>query len=72
MSPVLTSGNSYKYKVAANPTIPEYDQVCTTGYTVWDGTADITAATGQKIVVVEVDSNNKAKKGGITTVTAKA
>ncbi len=52
--------------------MPEYDQVCTTGYTVWDGTSDITATTGQKIVVVEVDSNNKAKKGGITTVTSKA
>lgn len=72
VSPALTSGNSYKYKVAANPTLPEYDQVCTTGYTAWDGTADITATTGQKIVIVEVDANNKAKKGGLTTITSKA
>lgn len=72
VSPELTSGNAYKYKVAANPTMPAYDATCTTGYTVWDGTADITATTGQKIIVVEVDSNNKAKKAGSATVTAKS
>lgn len=71
VAPELTSGNAYKYKVAANPTIPAYDASCTTGYTTWDGKADITAATGQKIVVVEVDSNNKAKKAGMATVTSK-
>lgn len=71
VAPELTSGNAYKYKVAANPTIPAYDASCTTGYTTWDGRADITATTGQKIVVVEVDSNNKAKKAGMATVTAK-
>lgn len=70
--PALTSGNSYKYKVAANPTLPDYDQVCTTGWNVWDGVADITAAAGQKIVIVELDANNKAKKAGITTVISKA
>ncbi|MBU9728044.1 hypothetical protein KTH90_18705 [Lachnospiraceae bacterium ASD4241] len=70
--PALTSGNSYKYKVAANPTLPAYNATCTTGYSAWDGTADITAATGQKIVIVEVDVANKAKKAGMTTVTAKA
>lgn len=72
VSPGLTSGNSYKYKVAANPTMPAYNATCTTGYTVWDGTSDITATTGQKIVVVEVDANNKAKKAGMATVTAKS
>lgn len=71
VAPELTSGNAYKYKVAANPTIPAYDTSCTTGYTTWDGRADITATTGQKIVVVEVDSNNKAKKAGMATVTSK-
>lgn len=71
VTPELTSGNAYKYKVAANPTIPAYDASCTTGYTAWDGKADITAATGQKIVVVEVDSNNKAKKAGMATVASK-
>lgn len=72
VTPALTSGNSYKYKVAANPTLPAYDATCTTGYTIWDGSVDITATTGQKIVVVEVDADNKAKKAGMATVTAKA
>lgn len=72
VTPGLTSGNSYKYKVAANPTMPIYNQVCSTGYTAWNGSADIAAVTGQKIVVVEVDASNRAKKAGMATVTAKA
>lgn len=72
ITPALTSGNSYKYKTAANPTIPEYNAVCSTGYTNWNGTDEITATAGQKIVVVEVDSDNKAKKAGTATVVAKA
>lgn len=72
VEPSITGGNSYKYKVAANPTIPEYDAICTSGYTAWNGTDEITATAGQKIVVVEVDSGNKAKKAGMTTLTVKA
>lgn len=68
ITPALVSGNSYKYKTAANPTLPTINQICTTGYTAWDGTSDITATDGNKIVIVEVDSDNKAKKAGITTV----
>ena len=70
VTPALTSGNSYKYKTASNPTMPGYDAVCTSGYTAWNGTDEITATTGQKIVIVEVDSANKAKKAGIATITA--
>ena len=29
---------------------------------VWDGSADITAATGQQILIVETDENDNAKK----------
>ena len=65
-------GNSYKYKTAANPTMPRYDAVCTSGYTAWNGTDEITATTGQKIVIVEVDSANKAKKAGIATIASMA
>lgn len=71
VTPALASGNSYKYKVAANPTLPEYDAVCTSGYTAWNGTDEITATSGQKIVIVEVDSSNKAKKVGMNTVVSK-
>lgn len=52
--------------------MPEYDQVCSSGYTNWDETSEITATTGQKIVVVEVDSENKAKKAGEATITSKS
>ena len=41
-------------------------------WTAWDGTSDITAATGKEIVVVECDANYLAVKGGVATVTAKA
>lgn len=72
VEPEKAEGNSYKYKVAANPTAPEYDTVCTTGYTAWNGADEISATAGQKIVVVEVDSNNKAKRAGIATIVVKA
>lgn len=72
VTPEIEEGHSYKYKVAASPTMPTYDQVCSSGYTNWNGTDEITATTGQKIVVVEVDSDNKAKKAGEATITSKA
>lgn len=72
VSPALISGNSYKYKVAASPTLPAYDALCTTGYTAWDGAAEITATSGQTIVIVEVTSENKARGVGTATVAAAA
>jgi hypothetical protein len=72
VTPTIEEGHSYKYKVATSPTMPTYDQVCSSGYTNWNGTDEITATTGQKIVVVEVDSENKTKKAGETTITSKA
>lgn len=68
----LGTGNSYRYKVADNPTLPKYDQKCITGWSVWDGSADITAATGKKIVIVEIDEDGEARGAGMATVTAKA
>ena len=72
VTPAKASGNSYKYKTAASVTAPAYDTLCTTGYTAWDGAAEITAATGQKLLVVEVAADNKARSAGGATVTAKA
>lgn len=71
VSPTIEIGNSYKYKTAANPTMPILDQLCVSGYTNWNGTDEITAATGNKIVVVEVDTDNKAKKAGLAVVSSK-
>ena len=62
-------GNSYKYKVDA--AVPVAGADCS-AWTDWNGTADITAATGATLVIVEVDGNGLAVKAGSVTVTAKA
>ena len=72
VTPSAASGNSYKYKAGASITIPKVGDVCSSGYTNWDGSAEITAVTGNTIVIVEVDSNNKAVKVGSATVTSKS
>lgn len=41
-------------------------------WTTWDGKADIKAATGQKITVVECDGTYKALNAGSVSVTAKS
>lgn len=71
VSPTLTAGNSYKYKVADNAVLPAVGQNVRT-WSSWDGTSDITAATGKEIVVVECDAAYRAVKGGVATVMAKA
>ena len=72
VTPTKEVGNSYKTKTGANLTLPTNNQICASGYANWDGLADITATTGQKIMVVEVDGENRAKKAGTATVAAKA
>nr|DAD89166.1 MAG TPA: major capsid protein [Siphoviridae sp. ct5Px37] len=71
VSPALTSGNSYKYKVADNAVLPAAGQ-SVKGWTAWNGADEITAATGKEICVVECDSAYRAIKAGVATVTAKA
>lgn len=69
VSPALEQGHSYKYAIAAAVGLPVYDQAIDEGYTDWDGTADIRALSGNQILVVEVDADRKAKKGGIAMIT---
>ena len=71
ISPALTSGNSYKYKVADNAVLPAAGQ-SVKSWAAWNGTDEITAATGKEICVVECDSAYRALKAGVATVTAKA
>lgn len=71
VSPAKASGNSYKYKVGTSANTVTYGQNVQT-WVAWDGSADITAATGQVITIVECDSSYKAVKAGNATVTAKA
>ena len=67
----INDGNTYKYKTGATVTLPVFGQVLTTGWTAWDGVSEITATTGHKIVVAEVDASNQAKAVGEATITSK-
>ena len=72
VTPGILPGHSYKYKTDAS-TAPAvaFEQVLTSGWTAWNGTDEITATTGHKITVAEVEtSSNKAKKAGNATVTS--
>lgn len=73
VTPAVTEGNHYMYRVGTGLALPYYDQStgAEEGYTAWDGSADITAATGQQILIVETDENDNAKKAGIAVVTAR-
>lgn len=64
------SNNVYKYKVAADAVTVGYGQNLR-NWSTWDGKADIKAATGQKITVVECDGTYKALNAGSASVTAK-
>lgn len=69
VTPAITEGDSYQYmKGAQTPTVG----AVLTGWTAWDGSSDITAATGDILTVAEVDGTGAAVKAGICTVTAKA
>lgn len=65
------SNNVYKYKVGASETAVTYGQNLR-NWTSWDGKADIKAAAGPKITVVECDGTYKALNAGSTSVTAKS
>ena len=71
VNPALTGGNTYVYKTAASVDLPALDTVLTTGWTAWNGAAEITATTGNEIAIVEINATNKAVKGGLATVTAR-
>ena len=72
VNPALTGGNSYVYKTDTTVSLPAYGDELTTGWTAWNGTADITATTGDQIVIAEVDGSTLAQKAGRATVTSLA
>ena len=67
----LGTGDSYVYKVTDDVIVVTLGASTASGWTSWDGSADITAATG-KIITVAVSNNSKVAAAGYTTVTAKA
>lgn len=71
VAPVKATANHYVYKTGATvAVVSKYDDV--SSWTAWNGTADLTATTGQEIAVVEANKFNKAIKGGKATVVSKA
>lgn len=70
VTPAKGAGSAYKYKVGeAAATVAAGDDV--SGWDTWDGTSDVTAATGKTITVVEADTLGAATAAGSATVTAK-
>ena len=61
VTPTLTSGSTYKIKLDAGDDVHVGDDV--SGWSTWDGTAEVAAASGQTVTVVEA-VNNLATKGG--------
>lgn len=65
------TGESYKYKVTDDVIVVTAGQ-SVSGWTSWDGSAEITATTGKIITVAIADSDSKAVAAGHATVTSKA
>lgn len=69
ISPAITGGNTYVYKIGATAVDVAYDAACTTGWTALVvNTTEIAATAGQIITVVEIDASSKAKSVGTATV----
>ena len=71
VSPELTEGRSYRYKTGPTVQMPVLYQDLS-DWTDWDGATDVTATTGDQIVVAEIDSIGLCMAAGSTTVTSKA
>ena len=71
VTPTLTAGRTYRYKTGGSVQLPVLYQDLS-DWTEWDGTSDVTATTGDMIVVAEVDALGLCMAAGSATVTAKA
>ena len=63
------SGQLY-YKTAGSVSLPSYLEDVS-GWTTWDGTADITAGDGEMLCIAEANGSNRAIAAGTCTVNAK-
>ena len=75
VTPEKDINSSYVYKTGTDLELPAYDDVCNanSGWNSWDGSAEITAKSEDKIVVVEVTTDGSyARKAGQATVTSNA
>lgn len=72
VNPMLSVGSAYSYKTGASVQIPDYGTI-PTGFTTWDGVAEITATSGDMICLCEISaSTGKAIKAGTAIITSKA
>lgn len=69
VTPALTSGNSYVYKVSASEIDAPVVGDDMSDWTAWDGKAEINGEDGHKIGICEVNANKKAVKFGQATMT---
>jgi len=69
VNPTIEGGNIYKIQTLSEVSIPSYGQDMT-ALTTWNGTDEITAATGQEVLVVECTAASLARKAGKATVTS--
>lgn len=67
----LDTGESYVYYVGTAALTPNRGDDLS-GWTAWNGSSDITAATNKEITVAVIDSTSRAVACGSATVTAKA
>lgn len=65
----LPSGHIWKYKVANAATSVTWHMNVST-WSTWDGTSDITAASGKVLTLVDADADKKAVGEGHVTVVA--
>lgn len=68
VNPSRETGNTYRYLSSSDVTYPSYDDDCTS-MKEWDGEAELTAVSGEKIMIVECTADGRARKAGIATVT---
>lgn len=58
--------NKYMMLVdASEPTLPKYGEPVPTGYALWDGKSEITAANGEYVAILECTSDEKVLSGGV-------
>lgn len=70
VTPTKSVGNSYQYKTGSRAESVGVGEIVS-GWTSWNGSSDITAATGTVLTLLETDSAGATVKAGFVTVTAK-
>lgn len=68
--PAPDTGNGYVYQVGTGLALPGRLDVCLpgAGWTEWDGVSDITAASGQEVLLVEINRDYEAERAGKAAV----